>query len=72
MRLQTVGSFKDHNGTMVPYRLEPRVDEFDRVRWHCLIAPHVVGEWNDAGSGKNHADAMNAARAYWKQYDTAL
>lgn len=68
MRLPTTGSFKDHNGTMVPYKLEREKGKAPEW-WRCLIDPHGAGEWNLAGSGKNHADALKTARDWWKQYD---
>lgn len=71
MKLATEGSFTDHNGTLVPYKLVREQQGDMPVWWHCQIDPHGAGEWNAAGSGRNHADALKTARAWWKQYDTA-
>jgi len=69
MKLALSGNFQDHNKRLVPYRLER--DEENAARWVCKIDPHGAGQWNAAGGGKNHADALKAARAWWQQYEAA-
>jgi hypothetical protein len=71
MKLQTLGSFKDHNGTLVPYKLERAQQDDAPILWRCLIDPHGADQWNPAGSGRNHADALKNARQWWQQYDNA-
>ncbi len=71
MKLPPTGNFNDHNGTLVPYRLVAERHEHMPVWWRCQIDPHGAGEWNAAGAGRTHTEAMTRARAWWKQYDTA-
>ncbi len=71
MKLQTSGSFKDHAGNLVPYKLVREQQGEMPVWWHCLIDPHHADQWNAAGAGRNHADALRTARDWWKQYDEA-
>ena len=69
MKLLTAGTLRDHNQQPVPYKLERDLD--DAARWVCSIDPHNCGQFTPAGSGRNHAEAVQKARAWWKQYDTA-
>ena len=66
MKLLPRGAFVDHNSQRIAYKLR-RED----AQYVCDIDPHAVGEWDPAGRGKNHAAAIQAARAWWQQYDTA-
>jgi hypothetical protein len=70
MKLPLTGTFRDHNRTQIAYKLQ-RQEQQDEMQgwWHCLIDPHGVDQWNAAGSGRTHAEAMKTARAWWKQYD---
>lgn len=69
MKFMRSGSIKDHNGTLVPYKLDRDADE--PSRWVCSLDPHQCSQFTPAGSGSNQAEALRKARKWWHQYDSA-
>lgn len=67
VKLPLAGSVVDHNGQRIAYKLSRDPD--DDSRWNCALDPHKVDQFTIAGSGKTHAEAVRAARQWWRDFD---
>lgn len=69
MKLPLKGVFRDHAGEVVPYMIR-RCQDVPGEPYVCDIDPHCVGEWNAAGRGRSHAEAVSRAREWWRRFDS--